>query len=69
MAEIEFSSLSRQCLNRRFDSLTSLETEAKAWEMQRNERAVKIHWSFTVDAAREKLKKHYPAIQKEKQPT
>lgn len=69
MAEIEFSSLSRQCLNTRFDSLTRLETEAKAWEMQRNEQAVKIHWSFTLDAAREKLKKHYPAIHKEKQPT
>jgi DDE superfamily endonuclease len=60
MAEIEFSALSRQCLNRRFGSLSSIESELQAWEKRRNLDATRIHWSFTVNDAREKLKRHYP---------
>jgi transposase len=59
MAEIEFSALSRQCLNRRFNSVQRLIKQVKAWEKQRNEKAIKIHWSFTVDIAQQKLARHY----------
>jgi DDE superfamily endonuclease len=59
MAEIEFSALARQCLNRRFDSVNTLVKEVKAWEVERNQKAVKIHWSFTIDKAQEKLARHY----------
>jgi hypothetical protein len=59
MAEIEFSALSRQCLNRRFDGVETLVEQVKAWEKDRNKRAVKIHRSFTVKGAQVKLARHY----------
>ena len=59
MAEIEFSALSRQCLNRRFDSVDTMAKQIKAWEIDRNRKKIKIHWSFTVNNAHEKLAKHY----------
>jgi hypothetical protein len=59
MAEIEFSALSRQCLNRRLPNTEKLISEVKAWEEQRNSDAVKIHWSFTTDKAQEVLARHY----------
>lgn len=62
MAEIEFSAISRQCLDRRFESLERLEKEVLDWEARRNRDAIKIHWSFTVNDARAKLTRHYPAI-------
>ena len=60
MAEIEFSAISRQCLDRRFVSLGQLEEEVLAWVERRNRDATKIHWSFTVNEARLKLARHYP---------
>ncbi len=62
MAEMEFSALSRQCLDRRFESLEQLEKEVLAWEKRRNQDATKIHWSFTTKEARDKLRRHYPAL-------
>ena len=59
MAEIEFSALSRQCLNRRFDAVDTMAKQIKAWEIDRNRKAIKIHWSFTVNNAHEKLARHY----------
>ena len=59
MAEIEFSALSRQCLNRRFDSVATMTQQVEAWKNHRNEKATKIHWSFTVMDAQEKLARHY----------
>lgn len=59
MAELELSALSRQCLDRRIESKEALAQEARAWEQQRNERGVKLSWSFTTTMAREKLKRHY----------
>lgn len=46
MAEIEFSVLARECLNRRIDSIEKLEQEVLAWSKNRNAKATKIHWSF-----------------------
>lgn len=62
MAEIEFWLSPRQCLNRRFESLEQIEKEVLAWEKTRNQKAIKIHWSFTAKEAREKLSRHYPVI-------
>ena len=62
MAEIEFSALSRQCLNRRIGSVEALRAEVALWTGQRNKDAVKISWSFTVDAAREKLANRYKEV-------
>lgn len=60
MAEIEFSALSRQCLNRRIDTAEELEKEVKAWEKERNKAEVKCDWQFRTEDARVKLKKLYP---------
>ena len=62
MAEIEFSVLTRQCLDRRIGSRAELEQEVAAWQTKRNERAVGINWRFTTTDARIKLKHLYPSI-------
>ncbi len=59
MAEIEFSALSRQCLNRRIGDIRTLAREAKAWEQDRNKAKVAIRWKFTKADAREKFCRHY----------
>lgn len=62
MAEIEFSALSRQCLNRRISDQVMLIKEIKAWEDARNGCLVKCKWQFTTEKARTKLHKLYPTI-------
>jgi hypothetical protein len=62
MAEIEFSVLGRQCLDRRMASKAFLIQEVSAWEQERNEKSVRIDWRFTTDDARIKLKHLYPSI-------
>src|SRR6185436_13412474 len=61
MAELEFSMLSRQCLNRRIGDRDTLVTEVAAWEAARNEQRATITWQFTVDDARRKLHRLYPS--------
>ncbi len=63
MAEIELSVLSRQCLNRRIESMEELKREVSAWEQERNERQVVVKWQFTTADARIKLRRLYPVIQ------
>ena len=62
MAEIEFSVLTRQCLDRRIGSRTELEREVTAWQTKRNGQSVGINWRFTTADARIKLKHLYPSI-------
>ncbi len=62
MAEIELSALVRQCLDHRIGDMKTLEQEAKAWEAERNQQKIMIHWRFTTNHAREKLERHYKAI-------
>lgn len=62
MAEIEFSHLSRQCLNRRIASEEILKIETTAWMNERNNRKTTMNWRFTVEDARIKLKRLYPLI-------
>jgi DDE superfamily endonuclease len=63
MAETEINIWDRQCLDRRFDSQGRLAEEVAAWEDERNARKAKIHWTFTLAAARRKLRKIYPSIE------
>lgn len=62
MIEIEFSALSRQCLNRRIGSLNEHVKEVFAFMKDRHERGVKINWQFTVDQARVKLNSSYRRV-------
>ena len=62
MAEIELSILSRQCMNDYFEKIDGLATAIAAWEKSRNEKKIGIHWRFTTDDARIKLRKLYPTI-------
>jgi len=63
MAEIEFSALSRQCLNRRIGDIKTLAKEAGAWEQDRNRIKATVRWQFTKNKAREKFYRHYLRIQ------
>lgn len=61
IAECELSVLTRQCLkNRRFPTLETLQSETRAWNVDRNNRQTAVNWQFTTDDARIKLKSIYP---------
>ncbi len=62
MAELEFSVLSRQCLDRRIPDEATLIRELQAYEESRNATRAKITWRFTSEQARVKLQRLYPAI-------
>lgn len=49
MAEIEFSHLSRQCLDRRIESKEILQQEVTAWMDERNQQEASMQWRFTVE--------------------
>jgi DDE superfamily endonuclease len=63
VAEIELSVLSRQCLDRRIESVDQLREELEPWYEERNDRAVGVKWRFTTADARIKLRRLYPAIE------
>ena len=63
MAETEIGIMTRQCSNRRLDCQTKIVTEVSAWENKRNEKQVRVHWTFTLAVARQKLRKLYPTIE------
>ena len=63
VAKMELSVLARQCLDRRIPDLPTLTHEVAAWQCQRNNAVVKVHWHFTTADARIKLKKLYPTIE------
>ena len=62
MAEIELNVMSRQCLDRRIETIDLLRTELSAWETERNQNNSKIQWHFQSGNAREKLISLYPKI-------
>lgn len=62
MIEIEFSAIVKQCLNRRIGSRAELEREVIAIIKEREEKAIKIDWQFSLEAARTKLNKHYEQV-------
>jgi len=63
MIEIEFSALTRLCLDRRIPSQELLEREVLSLVAQRKADKVKITWQFSVQAARSKLNSHYVKVQ------
>ena len=65
MIEIEFSALSRQCLTRRIPTQEQLEKEVLALVKERAAKGIKIHWQFSLAAAREKLNTHYTRVNAE----
>jgi transposase len=60
MAELEWSALARQCLDRRIPDRDTLQTEVTAWAETRNQARVRITWRFTVAEARTTLTHLYP---------
>lgn len=62
MAEIEIGILSRQCLAQSLSSFHDLQRHVRAWSMHRNLACATVHWRFSTDNARCKLKKLYPVI-------
>ena len=62
MAEIEFSALSKQCLDRRIGSISTLTEEVNTWTSKRNRAKTKITWQFSIGKARTKFSRHYDSI-------
>ena len=62
MIEIEFSALSRQCLNRRIPCIKQLETEVLTYFKERSQKGIKIVWQFTQEQARKKLNRRYAQV-------
>lgn len=64
MAESELSILSRQCIDRRFESAEKMDRAIKDWQRSRNKEKLGADWRFTTDDARVKLKSLYPTPDK-----
>lgn len=62
IAEVELNVLTRQCLNRRIDSIGKSRDEMASWEARRNQGAAKVDWQFRTPDARTKLKSLYPPL-------
>ena len=62
MIEIEFSALSRQCLDRRIPTIEKLEHEILTLVAERAGKEIKINWQFSIQSARSKLNSHYCAV-------
>ncbi len=65
MIEIEFSALSKQCLKRRIATKEELCKEVLAIVKEREKKAIKINWQFSIEAARGKLNRHYQQVNAE----
>ena len=61
-AEIEFSALKGQCLDRRMPDMATVQTEVETWERHRNNDPTPANWQFTTKDARIMLKKLYPNL-------
>ena len=68
MAECELAVLAGQCLDRRISTIDTLREEIAAWEGPRNQLQTKIHWQFTNEVARVKLKRLYPSVESTEDP-
>ena len=62
IAECYLSTLSRQCLNRRIDALNLLNSELFAWERAHRIFNRSVHWHFTTQDARTRLRSLYPIL-------
>jgi hypothetical protein len=62
MIEIEFSAISRQCLNRRIPTIDELRSEVLAIVKDRDAKRIKIDWQFSISDARYKMRSHYQRV-------
>jgi transposase len=62
MIELEFSALTRFCLNRRIPTFEKLEAEVMAFMRDRSQKQIKIDWQFSIEAARDKFNSHYSVV-------
>jgi hypothetical protein len=58
--EIEWSVLTRQCVDRRIGDVEALAREVAAWQAPRNEAKATVDWRFGVTEARTTLARLYP---------
>ena len=65
MIEIEFSALSRQCLDRRIPTQEKLAPEVLSFRQERSDKRIKIHWQFSVESVRPKLNSPYQRVNEE----
>lgn len=63
MVEVENGVIQTQCLDRRIPDFATLTHELEAWEKERNAAGTRVHWRFTVDKARKKMRGAYPVNQ------
>jgi hypothetical protein len=61
MPEIDLNVLTKQCLNRRIDSIETIKQETQAWQSSRNGKKAVINWFNNKDALI-RLKRFYPTI-------
>ena len=62
MVELEFSALSRLCLNRRIPTIEQLEAAVMAFIKDRDDKQIKINWQFSISSARKTFSSHYERI-------
>lgn len=62
MIEIEFSALTRLCLNRRIPTIDQLRSEVLALIADRDRRQITFNWQFSIDQSRVKLNRHYAKV-------
>jgi hypothetical protein len=62
MIEIEFSALTRLCLDRRIPTFEQLEAVVLAFMADRDRHRIKINWQFSLQKARHKLNSHYSVV-------
>lgn len=60
--ETEFSALSRLCLNRRIPTKEILEREVLKLVKERNDKKIKINWTFSITDARKKMNRLYKKV-------
>ena len=63
LAESEISIMNSQCLDCRLESVAAVAEKVAPWEEARHAKGIRVHWTFTVAAARQKLKKLYPSVE------
>jgi hypothetical protein len=62
MIECEFSVVARQSLDRRIATIEQFRSEVLVLLEERSAKAIKIHWQFSIQAARSKLNSHYTRV-------
>ena len=60
-AETDIGIRNSHCLDRRRDSVEKVAAEVAPWESRRTAQEARIHWTFTLAVARQKLRKLYPS--------